>query len=423
MYHALNVRKFLAEVNVTMAQMKRPTVKNPELTAAMADFKAQNTPANEKKMTEAIKAATLIVPVIMDDLPDNLEAGEKYTAQAKFMLIQNKEGAKLFPVFTEWLELLKWKNDPDCKTVTLNFEQFCNIVAGSPEAAGIVINPGDDGLLVSRQKMSELAGRELTVKLPEVPPAPTPTLDKEKMLFGSDTQTNPDLLAAIDAFRAERNPAKEQVMIAEIRKAKFVAPVQMGEVPTNLKQGEKHQAQVKFVMIQRDGKKYFPLFTDQGELARWTNAPEHKTILLTFEQYSNMVAQEGSEADGLVINPFGAALPMPKQQVIAMRGGAQVYDLKDIPMDLIQKLSAHFETVDKIHAAWIMGMRMNGKESYMLFVDHDAITTPDEQKALYDPIAQLVGPFANGNPCGIVPAGLPQSQQVINGKIPFYKEA
>ena len=47
MYHALNVRKFLAEVNVTMAQMKRPTVKNPELTAAMADFKAQNTPAYE----------------------------------------------------------------------------------------------------------------------------------------------------------------------------------------------------------------------------------------------------------------------------------------------------------------------------------------------------------------------------------------
>ncbi len=405
-----------------MAQMKRPTVKNPELTAAMADFKAQNTPANEKKMTEAIKAATLIVPVIMDDLPENIKEGEKYTAQARFMLIQNKEGTKLFPVFTEWLELLKWKNDPDCKTVTLDFEQFCNIVAGSPEAGGLVINPGDDGLLVSRQKMSELAGRELTVKLPEVPPAPTPVIDKERMLFGSDTQTNPDLIAAINNFRMARNPANEQAMIAEIHKAKFVAPVQMGELPANLQAGEKHQAQVKFVMIQREDKKFFPLFTDQGELARWTNAPEHKTILLTFEQYSNMIAQEGSEADGLVINPFGAAMPMPKQQVIAMRGGAQIYDLKDIPMDLIQKLSAHFDSIDQIHAAWIMGMRINNKESYMLFIDHDDIKTPDEQKALYEPIAKVVSQFTNNTPCGIVPANVPQSQQVISNKTPFYKK-
>ena len=58
----------------------------------------------------------------------------------------------------------------------------------------------------------------------------------------------------------------------------------------------------------------------------------------------------------------------------------------------------------------------------MILVDHDAITTAEEQKALYDPIANIVGPFTNGNPCGIVPANAPQSQPVIKGKIPFYKE-
>ena len=412
-----------------MAQMKRPTVKNPELVAAMADFKSSNTPMNEKKMTDAIKEAMLIAPVMMEDLPDNLEAGEKYTAQAKFMLVQQKDGTKLFPVFTEWLELLKWKNDPDCKTVTLSFEQFCNVVAGSPEAGGLVINPGEDGLLVSRQKMSELAGRPLAPKAPAAPapvaPAPEVTPDPERMLFGSDTQKNPDLLAAIDAFRQERVPAKEKAMLDEIRKAKFVAPVQMDELPKDLKleKGQTHQAQVKFVMIQRDGRKFFPLFTDQGELARWKNAPEHKTILLTFEQYSGMLAQQGSDADGLVINPFGAALPMPKQQVMAMRGGAQIYDLKDIPMDMLQKLSAHFEKEKMIHAAWVMGMRMNGNESFMFFIDHDLLSSPEDQKTLYDPIAKIASEFTNGVSCGIVPSGMPQSQQVINGKIPFYKEA
>lgn len=408
-----------------MAQMKKPTIKNPELVSAMAEFRANNTPANEKAMIKAIQESKLIAPVIMDDIPDNLTAGEKYTAQAKFMLIQQKDGSKFFPAFTEWLELLKWKNDPDCKTVTLTFEQFCNIVGTSIESKGMVINPGEDGLLLTKQKMSEIAGKDIAVKAAPIPPAPTPELDPSKMLFGSDKQTNPDLLTAIEGFRQERVPAKEQAMIAEIRKAKFVAPVQMEDLPEDLKleKGQTHQAQVKFVMIQRDGKKFFPLFTDQGELARWKNIPEHKTILLNFEQYANMLAQQGSEAEGLVINPFGAALPMPKQQVLALRNGAQLYDLKTLPMDLLKKLSDHLETEPKVHAAWIMGMRMNGKESYMLFLDHDKITTQEEQKAVYDPIANIVGPFANGNPCGIVPSDMPQSQAVLKGKVPFYKEA
>ncbi|MBQ8688269.1 MAG: SseB family protein, partial [Ruminococcus sp.] len=128
-----------------MAQMKRPTVKNPELVSAMAEFKASSTPSNEKAMIEAIKNASLIAPVIMDDIPENLTAGEKYTAQAKFMLIQQKDGRKFFPAFTEWLELLKWKNDPECKTVTLTFEQYCNVIGTSAEASGMVINPSEDG--------------------------------------------------------------------------------------------------------------------------------------------------------------------------------------------------------------------------------------------------------------------------------------
>ncbi len=410
-----------------MAKIKKPTVKNPELVSAMAEFKANATPENEKAMTDAIKNAQFIAPVIMEDLPDKIETGEKYTAQAKFMLVQQRDGTKLFPVFTEWLELLKWKNDPDCQTVTLNFEQFCNVVGASPEANGIVINPSEEGLLVNKQKMSELVGRDITPKAPElapVPPAPTPEIDPERMLFGSDKQTNPDLLAAIDAFRKERNPQNEQNMIEEIRKARFVAPVQMDDLPKDLKlkKGETHKAQVKFVMLQREGKKYFPLFTDQGELARWKNIPEHKTILIPYDQYSEMIAQQGGEAEGLVINPFGAALPMPKQQVLAMRNGAQLYDLKNIPMDLINKLCEHFETEPKVHAAWIMGMRLANKDSYMILMDHDTITTQEEQKALYDPVANIVGPFTNGNPCGIVPSNVPQSQPVIKGKVPFYKE-
>ncbi len=106
-----------------MAQIKKPTVKNPELVDAMVAFKANMNKSTEKAMIEAVKNAKLIAPVIMDDLPDDLEPGQEYQANAKFMMVQQKNGKRFFPAFTEWLELLKWKNDPDCKTVTLSFDQ------------------------------------------------------------------------------------------------------------------------------------------------------------------------------------------------------------------------------------------------------------------------------------------------------------
>jgi len=55
-----------------MAKIKKPTVKNPELVSAMAEFKANATPENEKAMTDAIKNAQFIAPVIMEDLPDKI---------------------------------------------------------------------------------------------------------------------------------------------------------------------------------------------------------------------------------------------------------------------------------------------------------------------------------------------------------------
>lgn len=164
-----------------MAKLKKPTVKNPQLVEAMAELKEKKTPAAEKAMIEELKNAQLIAPVIMDDVPENLDLsdGQQYKTQAKFMMLQQKNGTRYFPAFTEWLEVLKWRNDPEIKTVVMTLEQYVAIMARSGEAAGLVINPTEQGVVLSREKMGEIAEsscRQSLVLLP-LQPLPEPTVN------------------------------------------------------------------------------------------------------------------------------------------------------------------------------------------------------------------------------------------------------
>lgn len=406
-----------------MAQIKKPTVKNPELVDAMVAFKANMNKSTEKAMIEAVKNAKLIAPVIMDDLPDDLEPGQEYQANAKFMMVQQKNGKRFFPAFTEWLELLKWKNDPDCKTVTLSFDQYCALILRqNGEASGFVINPTEHNMVFTKEKLAEIKG----VPVSQVE---KPVLDASSALFGSNQVANPELTKAIAAFKAEQSPENEQIMSEQIRNARYVAPVLMEDLDKNinLKDGKSHQAQVKFIMIQREVKdsekkevhKFFPLFTNLEELKKWKNIPDCKSIVLTFDQYAHMMQQQQNEAIGLVIDPFGESMTIPKQMVATLQNHIEVQELDTLPLDLMNALKEHFETVPEIRAAYINGLRANGKDSYLLIIDCDV---QNDMRPLFDPIANIANPYSNNVPNGIVPLASPIGKQATEGKVPFYKK-
>ena len=50
-----------------MAQLKKPTIKNPDLVAAMAEFKKQQNPQTEKEMLDAIAEASFIAPISLQN--------------------------------------------------------------------------------------------------------------------------------------------------------------------------------------------------------------------------------------------------------------------------------------------------------------------------------------------------------------------
>lgn len=150
-----------------MAQLKKPTIKNPELKMAVQEWKENRTPLNEEKMFEALKKAKFIAPVIMEDIPEDVDLsdGSKYETKAKFILVKDQKGTHFFPAFTEWLEVLKWNNDPNTQPVVVTFENYCALLLNkNPEARGIVVDPKGMNLMVPTPIFAKAMG----INLPEI---------------------------------------------------------------------------------------------------------------------------------------------------------------------------------------------------------------------------------------------------------------
>ncbi|MFR1502224.1 MAG: enhanced serine sensitivity protein SseB C-terminal domain-containing protein, partial [Ruminococcus sp.] len=236
------------------------------------------------------------------------------------------------------------------------------------------------------------------------------------------------------AFRKKSTQETELPMIDALFRSQVIAPVQLinAEQDLNMEDGEKHQTQIKFVMVQNNDKKFFPAFTDMEELNRWQNPPEYRTMIIPFLQYAAMFQQNG-DAEGIVVNPFreGESVAMPKANVIDLakrfvhyqrqqqQNRVQLFDLKDKPIDLMKELSAHFEEVPEVHAAYMTGMRVGNKESVMLVLDCDQV---EDTKSLFQPAAQIVNRHTNGNPPGIITTQHDMSKSILERTTPFYQE-
>ena len=156
-----------------MSQLKKPTIKNPDLVAAMAEFKKQQSVQTEKEMLDAIAAASFIAPITLQNKLNEVEPDEngQRHMEASLMAVSNKDGVKFFPAFTDWLEFLKWKNDPDADTMVITFDQYCGILLKQGvDVSGIVINPAETNIVIRKEKMAEMKGVSPEAEQPQEAP-------------------------------------------------------------------------------------------------------------------------------------------------------------------------------------------------------------------------------------------------------------
>lgn len=130
--------------------------------------------------------------------------------------------------------------------------------------------------------------------------------------------SNPMLMGAIELVKAENTPAHKKMVSDEIVRATFLSPAKVTPAPqpgeTKLGSG----VNVQFpVLAAPNGKQYFMAFTDMAELKKWRNEEDQQTLSMTFEEYASLMFKKDSQspAAGMVINPFGINIIVPKEMV------------------------------------------------------------------------------------------------------------
>lgn len=77
-------------------------------------------------------------------------------------------------------------------------------------------------------------------------------------------------------------------------------------------------SQMRFPMISTpDNKQFYPVFTDWGEIRKWTGCPSNKTVVFGFDNYAELVLKNDKSPgiEGIAINPFGANFILDKKTI------------------------------------------------------------------------------------------------------------
>lgn len=139
--------------------------------------------------------------------------------------------------------------------------------------------------------------------------------------------TNPVLVDAMATFKVDlANRENEEVFKEHERaflqaaiEARYLLPAQVEQPEEAPKEGEQVQARVAFqIMTNPKGEKFMPAFTDEVELKKNRKPGERfQVAVMSFNDlYHFMKSNEA--VNGVVINPFGSALCLIRQQIIAI---------------------------------------------------------------------------------------------------------
>lgn len=138
-----------------MPNKPKMPVFNPELKKAIAAFGKENSPQNLNIVLNQLVKSPLLTPAVFDlngapapkpgpdgrvQLPQN--------AKVSFVMVNSNEGKHYYLGFTDWEAANTWqkKAGQGRQIVALRFDDFANMLQKNQEAAGLVLNPGENSL-------------------------------------------------------------------------------------------------------------------------------------------------------------------------------------------------------------------------------------------------------------------------------------
>ena len=137
--------------------------------------------------------------------------------------------------------------------------------------------------------------------------------------------SNPLLVEAIELLKEADTQEHRDLLIRELLKADLMAPAIIDPAPAEDEEGRLSVApgsRVQLPMLfSSDGKKFFMGFTDEAEYRKWQEKNrELPFFAVRLQDFAAMLSHRDSQGNecpalGLVINPYGASVMLPRELI------------------------------------------------------------------------------------------------------------
>lgn len=229
----------------------------------------------------------------------------------------------------------------------------------------------------------------------------------------SEKIENPTLVQAMNELKENRTRELHEKFVSELQKSKLYSPVLI-EGETEVKVGfsdiddivKKQKKRVQFLAIESAEKEsYIPAFTSREEVEKGISDSNH-FVAVPFDAYVEVVKNSSEELKGIVIDPYGANVILPRQFFVTFKkvadnkadGPIMMAELKERPAELEQALKEILDAEGTIEKAYLQLMKRGETVNLVLVVDNkfpEGVSDEELEtlrKNLYDRIGEKTRP-------------------------------
>lgn len=244
---------------------------------------------------------------------------------------------------------------------------------------------------------------------------------------------NPDLIRAANFIFQENsresiNGKLWQILFSEIFKGEYIIPVDGSKIIIDKNAGNElnisHDSKFSFPVLEnKDGKKYYPFFTDWNEYRKFDVKTEYTIMAAGFRDMEKFI----DKADGIVINPFGTNIILNYEMLSTIAQASKelkkesskisVGDPKNYPLQMVRKISEVLWDKEYVSAAYLKLMLKNREESYLVALEGKL---PEKTESLYNEIAENALPESENIPIDFIDYSSDFAKKVFKDAEPFY---
>lgn len=251
---------------------------------------------------------------------------------------------------------------------------------------------------------------------------------------------NPELKKAIADLKEGSTPEKQKALMVNVGKAQLLSPCDFAMDIQPDENGEVkniHPNQIKFYLINtKDGKTFFPVFTDIQEARKMNLKPdgkEPKYVVRKIADFDKLLIDPNNKANGVVINPGSDNIVFPKQLIGVLSGRVkpQVTPQKTVvggsPINVVYSEPAVYPTkmVNDIHdycitepsisRVWLKQKTAAGQISFLLAVEMEK-----QDQAILNKLIEVSIPNAKDIPVETVFYNDQVEKTIIKGAYALY---